>query len=105
MQLSVQKLAGTTKTSSRFFTGTRVSFSGGAVASFLEFRLYDGQGKPDGALVQSGSFNQYTGFRRPNEIKGQLLSGTDQTPPPSGSATSQSGSEAGKSKPAGKSKI
>jgi hypothetical protein len=57
LQLQVQKASGSVVTRKGLFRGTRVSYSGGAIASYL---LYN----QDGSVLKSGTFPEYPGFER-----------------------------------------
>ncbi|MBI3470622.1 MAG: hypothetical protein HY013_04635 [Candidatus Solibacter usitatus] len=62
VQATIQKLAANTRTKKSFFLGARLAFSGGGVASFLQYRLQAGDDAA-GEVVASGVFDGYTGYR------------------------------------------
>jgi hypothetical protein len=62
---------GAERTRKNLFTGTRVSFSGGLVVSFV---VFDKSGK----ILDSGLLDEYDGYIRVKEKKGELLQHLDQ---------------------------
>lgn len=62
VKLDVQKLAGNTRTRKNWLLGTRLSFAGGAVASFHAYEYK--AGVFTGKLVKSGHFDEYSPYRR-----------------------------------------
>lgn len=67
LYLSIQKIAASTLKKTGAFNGTRYSFSGGAIATYLQFGLWDGKAKKalDGSLMKSGTFTAYSGQWKP----------------------------------------
>lgn len=71
LELSVPKLGGTIKQDSGFFRN-EVSFSGGAVVSYLQYRMWKENGEADGAILTSGAIPVYSPFLTSKDILKEL---------------------------------
>ena|SRR5260370_20962587 len=65
LHLSVQKLVASTLKKTGAFSGTAYTFSGGAIASYIQFGLWNGTAALNGAITKSGTFTGYSGQHKP----------------------------------------
>jgi hypothetical protein len=69
LHVSVQKLTGSTLKKTSAFRGTSYTYSGGAIASYLQFGLWEATAPANGAIVGSGTFTGYSGQYKPESEK------------------------------------
>jgi hypothetical protein len=65
LHISVQKLSAATLKKTGTFTGTKYTFSGGAIATYLQFGLWEHGAPLSGALSGQGTFTGYSGQHIP----------------------------------------
>ena len=64
LHVSVQKLSAATLKKTNVW-GTQHTFSGGAIATYLQFGVWDGSNAVSGELIREGTFTGYTGQHKP----------------------------------------
>ncbi|MBA3972639.1 MAG: hypothetical protein C0504_00310 [Candidatus Solibacter sp.] len=65
LHVSVQKLTATTLKKTNAFRGARYTYSGGAIATFIQFGLWDENKPVNGAIAGSGTYTGYSGQYKP----------------------------------------
>jgi hypothetical protein len=67
LHISVQKLSAATLKKTGTFTGTQHTFSGGAIATYLQFGVWQSGQPLNGVLSGQGTFSGYSGWHKPGD--------------------------------------